>query len=69
VFGDGPVDLVFFPGFVSNIETYWEEPSFARWLRKLGSFARVIMFDKRGTALSDRVDIRPWTSAWTMPGR
>jgi pimeloyl-ACP methyl ester carboxylesterase len=58
-FGEGPVDLVFFPGFVSNIETYWEEPSFARWLRKLASFSRVIMFDKRGTGLSDRVEVLP----------
>jgi pimeloyl-ACP methyl ester carboxylesterase len=59
VFGEGSIDLVFFPGFVSNIETYWEEPSFARWLRQLGSFARVIMFDKRGTGLSDRVEVLP----------
>ena len=59
VFGQGQLDLVFFPGFVSNIEIYWEEPSFARWLRKLASFARVITFDKRGTGLSDRLDRLP----------
>ncbi len=59
VFGEGPIDLVFFPGFVSNIETYWEEPSLARWLRKLGGFARVITFDKRGTGLSDRLEMLP----------
>jgi pimeloyl-ACP methyl ester carboxylesterase len=59
VFGDGPVDLVFFPGFVSNIEVYWEEPSFARWLHKLSRFSRVIMFDKRGTGLSDRLERLP----------
>jgi pimeloyl-ACP methyl ester carboxylesterase len=59
VFGDGGIDLVFFPGFVSNIETYWDEPHFARWLRKLASFARVITFDKRGTGLSDRLDRLP----------
>jgi len=59
VFGEGEIDLVFFPGFVSNIETYWEEPSFARWLNKLASFARVITFDKRGTGLSDRVESLP----------
>jgi hypothetical protein len=41
VFGDGNIELVFFPGFVSNIEIYWEEPHFARWLRKLASFTRV----------------------------
>ena len=59
VFGQGPVDLIFFPGFVSNIEIYWEEPSVARWLRRLASFARVITFDKRGTGLSDRVESLP----------
>ena len=41
VFGDGNIELVFFPGFVSNIEIYWEEPHFARRLRKLASFTRV----------------------------
>ena len=56
VFGDGPVDLVFVPGFISQIENYWDHPDFARWLRRLGNFARVVMFDKRGTGLSDRVD-------------
>jgi pimeloyl-ACP methyl ester carboxylesterase len=59
VFGESHIDLVYVPGFVSNIETYWEEPSFARWLHKLGGFARVIMFDKRGTGLSDRVERLP----------
>src|SRR5215467_15922182 len=59
VFGEGNIDLVFVPGFISNIENYWEEPSFARWLRKLTSFARVITFDKRGTGLSDRVEVLP----------
>jgi pimeloyl-ACP methyl ester carboxylesterase len=59
VFGEGEIDLVFCPGFVSNIETYWEEPSFAHWLNKLASFARVITFDKRGTGLSDRVESLP----------
>jgi pimeloyl-ACP methyl ester carboxylesterase len=59
VFGEGQIDFVFVPGFVSNIENYWEEPSFARWLRKLAGFARVITFDKRGTGLSDRVDRLP----------
>ena len=42
VFGDGPVDLVLAPGFVSHIENYWDEPAFARWLSRLGSFSRVI---------------------------
>ena len=59
VFGEGAVDLVFVPGFVSHIENYWDEPSFARWLRRLGNFSRVIMFDKRGTGLSDQVSELP----------
>jgi pimeloyl-ACP methyl ester carboxylesterase len=54
VFGEGP-DLVMAPGFVSHIENYWDEPRFARWLNRLGSFCRVVLFDKRGTGLSDRV--------------
>jgi len=55
VFGSGPVNLVFVPGFISHIENYWDHPDLARWLRRLGNFARVIMFDKRGTGLSDPV--------------
>ena len=54
VFGEGPVNLVLVPGFISHIENYWTEPSFARWLERLGSFARVAMFDKTGTGLSDQ---------------
>jgi pimeloyl-ACP methyl ester carboxylesterase len=53
--GDGPRDLVLVPGWVSNIEVYREEPAFARFLSRLASFSRVILFDKRGTGLSDRV--------------
>jgi len=59
VFGSGPIDLVLIPGFVSHIENYWEHPDFARWFLRLGSFARVVMFDKRGTGLSDRVGELP----------
>ncbi len=59
VFGTGPVDLVFVPGFVSHIENYWEYPDLARWLLRLAGFARVIMFDKRGTGLSDPVSEAP----------
>jgi len=54
-FGDGPGNVVFVPGWISHVEYGWEEPSFARFLRRLGSFSRVIWFDKRGTGLSDRV--------------
>jgi pimeloyl-ACP methyl ester carboxylesterase len=55
VFGEGDLDLVFVPGFVSNIEHYWEMPQVPDLLERLGSFARVVIFDKRGTGLSDPV--------------
>jgi len=55
VIGEGPVDLVLVPGFLSNIEVFWEQPRVARFLHKLASFSRLIVFDKRGTGLSDRV--------------
>ncbi|WMT71115.1 adenylate/guanylate cyclase domain-containing protein [Bradyrhizobium sp. Ash2021] len=55
VFGGGSIDLVFAPGFISHIENYWDHPELARWLLRLGSFARVVIFDKRGTGLSDPV--------------
>jgi pimeloyl-ACP methyl ester carboxylesterase len=55
VVGEGPVDLVLVPGFLSNVEVFWEEPRVARFLHKLASFSRLIIFDKRGTGLSDRV--------------
>ncbi len=58
-FGDGPVNLVLVPGFISHIDNYWTHPDFALWLDHLGSFARVVMFDKRGTGLSDRVSDLP----------
>ena len=53
--GDGPLDLLMVPGFISHLEYAWREPSLARFLRKLSSFMRVIMFDKRGMGLSDRL--------------
>lgn len=55
VVGDGPRDLVFVPGWASNVEVFWEEPTVARFFERLASFARLILFDKRGTGLSDRV--------------
>src|SRR6478672_11004906 len=55
VIGDGPLDLVLVPGWVSHVELGWELPPLARFLDRLASFARLIMFDKRGTGLSDRV--------------
>jgi class 3 adenylate cyclase len=55
VVGDGPLDIVFVDGFVTNRYVYWEEPWYRRFCERLGSFARVILFDKRGMGLSDRV--------------
>ncbi|MGH3134184.1 MAG: adenylate/guanylate cyclase domain-containing protein [Gaiellaceae bacterium] len=54
VTGEGPFDLVLVPGFFSHLEIDWEHPGMARLLERLGSFARLIRFDKRGTGLSDR---------------
>ena len=54
VIGDGPRDLLFVPGFVSNVEALWQSPARASFFRRLATFARVIMFDKRGTGMSDR---------------
>ena len=55
VIGSGPFDLVLVPGFVSHLEQGWEEPAYARFLQRLATFSRLILFDKRGTGLSDRV--------------
>jgi pimeloyl-ACP methyl ester carboxylesterase/DNA-binding winged helix-turn-helix (wHTH) protein len=57
VIGNAPIDLVFVMGWVSHLEYFWREPRFARFLLRLASFARLILFDKRGTGLSDRVPI------------
>src|ERR1044072_1055257 len=57
VVGDAPLDLVFVMGWVSHLEYCWREPSFARFLLRLASFSRLILFDKRGTGLSDRVPL------------
>ncbi len=59
VCGSGPVDLVFVMGWVSHLEYFWKEPSFARFLSRLASFSRLILFDKRGTGLSDPVTHLP----------
>src|SRR5687768_182885 len=56
VIGEGPLDLVFVMGWVSNIDEFWTEPSWAAFLQRLARFSRLIVFDKRGTGLSDRVD-------------
>ena len=55
VLGEGDVDVILVPQWLSNIEQYWEHPSAAYFLRRLASFSRLIMFDKRGSGLSDTV--------------
>ena len=57
VIGDGPLDLVYVPGWVSNIDLMWDEPGYAAFLERLASFSRLIIFDKRGTGLSDPVPL------------
>ena len=64
VLGEGPTDLVMAPGFVSHVEVAWEEPNLARFLTRLASFSRLIVFDKRGTGMSD-----PTTGPPTMDER
>lgn len=55
VFGEGPIDLVLVPGWISHLEVAWEQPRLAHSFRRLASFTRLILVDKRGTGLSDRV--------------
>lgn len=57
IVGNGPIDLVFVMGWVSHLEYFWNEPSFARFLKRLAANTRLIIFDKRGTGLSDPVPI------------
>jgi pimeloyl-ACP methyl ester carboxylesterase len=59
VVGDGPFDLVFVPGFVTHVELQWRLPGMGDFLRDLGSFSRLIRFDKRGTGMSDPVSGAP----------
>ena len=54
VFGEGPFDLVFVPGWISHLDMVWENPLSSWFFKRLGSFSRVICFDKRGTGMSDR---------------
>jgi class 3 adenylate cyclase/pimeloyl-ACP methyl ester carboxylesterase len=59
VLGDGPFDLVFVPGSVSHVELVWQVPAWAAFDRRLASFSRLILLDKRGTGMSDRVSGAP----------
>jgi class 3 adenylate cyclase len=58
VVGEGPVDLVLVQGWVWNLELFWEDPGWSAFCERLASFSRLILFDKRGTGLSDRVSVR-----------
>jgi pimeloyl-ACP methyl ester carboxylesterase/DNA-binding CsgD family transcriptional regulator len=57
--GEGPIDVVFVQGFISNLEVQWEDPGLTHLFNRLGAFARLIVFDKRGSGLSDRVSDMP----------
>ena len=50
VTGGGSLDLVYVPGWISNVERCWDDPHYGRFLQRLASFARLILFDKRGTS-------------------
>ena len=68
--GSGDLDLVVAPGFVSHLEWDWQEPSLRHFLERLASFSRLILFDKRGTGLSDPVAGPPRSrSGSTTSGR
>ena len=55
IVGEGPFDLIFSAGWITNVELGWEDPAIARFYERLASFSRLLLFDKRGTGLSDRV--------------
>jgi DNA-binding SARP family transcriptional activator/pimeloyl-ACP methyl ester carboxylesterase len=59
VLGEGPIDIIFIGGFVSHLDLMWEEPSLVAFFHNLASFSRLILFDKRGVGLSDRVGYPP----------
>lgn len=65
VVGHGPIDLVFVQGYLSNLDVHWEDPGFTHLLNRLSAFTRLILFDKRGTGLSDRVDVHALPSLET----
>src|SRR6266568_4781032 len=65
VVGEGAIDLVFTSGSYANVDLEWDDPSTARFLRRLASFTRLIRFDRRGTGSSDRLPagkLPPWES-------
>ena len=66
--GSGPITLLVVHGWVSHLEVYWEQPRYVRFLQRLAHSLRVLVFDKRGIGISDRVSLDHRTSAscWTM---
>ena len=56
VVGDGPIDLVIVPGWFSHVDLRWSDPGWTTFVSDFASFARVILYDKRGTGLSDPVE-------------
>jgi DNA-binding CsgD family transcriptional regulator len=69
VLGDGSIDLVFVPGFISNLEHQWEEAGFSHLLHRLASFCRLILFDKRGTPIGGSAGDGAELAAFDGPGR
>ncbi len=59
VLGQSPLDLVFVPGILTNVDYQWEEPTYTAFLQRLASFSRLILFDPQGTGLSDRAPELP----------
>ena len=59
VLGDGPIDVVYVPGWITHLEYRWQQPRAVQLLRRLASFSRLILFDKRGTGMSDRTQGYP----------
>jgi pimeloyl-ACP methyl ester carboxylesterase len=70
VVGEGPLDLVFVPSLTHHIELVWENPPQARFFERLASFGRLLLFDKRGTGMSDRfVGAPTLETRWTTSVR
>ncbi len=59
VVGEGPIDLVYVPSWISAVEHYWDEPSVAQYFERLASFSRLILFDRRGSGMSDPLPRAP----------
>ena len=68
--GEGPLDVVLIPSYLSNIELYWELPSAARFFERLASFSRLILFERRGSGMSDgSPGRRHWRTRSTTSGQ